>query len=192
MSKHNLRAIQALAKHISTKDKHRTNLHGVLVMERGNHALYCATDGHKGALYKQEGSFNENFDFVIPDALALSHKLGKKGEALVNISVNENIIAIDCGAHSIFSGLFVNKYFPAAILNIFPDAGYSASMAAYNPEILLSLQKFAKDLNEKLTSIYPRQNGPDAALINFIDGKCIGVIMPIKTKTDESISTFWK
>ena len=191
MTTHNLKVMSAMAKHIAGKDKMRYYLNGVFVEEHGDHALYVATDGAIIIVYKQEGKY-ENKSYIVPSGLLVNSQKASLKEELCEMTGTGRKISLKVG-YLMFEGPTIDASYPDW-RRVLPEPGYEQEIADYNPEVLMRVKKFMKDVGYA-HNVHPAQNGGNAALLCVEDGVCVAAVMPMRiingARADSLTRKFW-
>ena len=201
MNTHNLKVLTNMAKLFTSTDETRYYLKGVFVEFHGDHCLYVATDGHVLMIYKQEGQFDDYENVIMPRDQLLKNRFTKKerGEATINVAESsvlaKGFVTVERdGTKQEFRS--VDATFPDW-RRIVPQRGYEMKMAWYDPKLLQKFNDFSaaidgpKQSDGKPAKVFVAQNGDSPAWVPIIEGKCVGVIMPMRADTTSHVEVFW-
>ena len=195
MNIHNLKVLTSMAKLFASKEATRYYLKGVFVEFHGDHCLYVATDGKVLMIYKQDGQFDDYENVIIPSDQLLKHKFTKKEKGDAAITMADGFLTIERdGTRQEFRP--IDATFPDW-RRVVPQRGYEMEMAWYDPKLLQRFNDFSaaidgpKRFDGKPAKVFVAPNGDSPAWVPIIEGKCVGVIMPMRADTTSHVEVFW-
>lgn len=179
----NIRAMKAVANFVSNEET-RYYLNGVNVEFCGDHIVMVATNGHiLGALRQAVDEPAIGGSVIVPLSMLAKIKVSRKGPDEATLAVDGRQISIkyDCVT---YAGDAIDGTFPNWRA-IFPKDKASGVAAHYNPKYPAIFAKAAKELNSNPASAMIAHNGPNPAIINWLETppegiEACGVIMPIR------------
>jgi len=191
----NIRALRAMLIAVSTEET-RYYLNGINLEFTPDGVTMCATDGHRMIIlrqpYGEHAATGAHASVIVPRDLVAKLKIKLK-------TLDETTLTIADDGRLTFEHAG-ESYGGSRIDGVFPDyrrvvpQELDGKPAQYDPIYLADFAKARKELGgDRTTSPIVRYNGGSPAVVDFAYGtgfQAIGVIMPIRDRTDTTYYTW--
>jgi DNA polymerase-3 subunit beta len=191
----NIRALRAVLVAVSTEET-RYYLNGINLEFTPDGVIMAATDGHRMIVlrqpYGEHAATGAHASVIVPRDLVakLKIKLRTLDETTLTIADDGKLTFEHAG--EMFGGARVDGTFPDYRRVVPQDL--DGKPAQYNPAYLADFAKARKELGgDRTTSPVVRYNGGSPAVVDFAYGtdfQAIGVLMPIRDRTDATYHTW--
>ena len=191
----NIRALRAALVAVSTEET-RYYLNGINLEFTPDGVIMAATDGHRMIVlrqpYGEHAATGAHASVIVPRDLVAKLKVKHKtlDETTLTIADDGRLTFEHAGES--FGGSRVDGNFPDYRRVVPQDL--DGKPAQYNPAYLADFAKARKELGgDRTTSPIVRYNGGSPAVVDFAwgtDFQAIGVLMPIRDRTDATYHTW--
>lgn len=192
-----IRALRAVLVAVSTEET-RYYLNGINLEFTPDGVTMCATDGHRMIVlrqpYGEHGATGAHASVIVPRDLVAKLKINPRMKPLdeTTLTIGDDGKLTFEHAGEMFGGSRVDGSFPD-YRRVVPQE-LDGKPAQYNPAYLADFAKARKELGgDRTTSPVVRYNGDSPAVVDFAwgtDFQAIGVLMPIRDRTDTTYYTW--
>ena len=191
----NIRALRATLVAVSTEET-RYYLNGINLEFTPDGVIMAATDGHRMIVlrqpYGEHAATAAHASVIVPRDLVAKLKIKHKTLDTTDLTIADDGRLTFEHAGESFGGSRVDGVFPN-YRRIVPQ-DLDGEVAQYDPIYLADFAKARKELGgDRTTSPVVRYNGESPAVVDFAwgtDFQAIGVLMPIRDRTDATYYTW--
>lgn len=191
----NIRALRAVLVAVSTEET-RYYLNGINLEFTPDGVVMAATDGHRMIVlrqpYGEHAATAAHASVIVPRDLVAKLKVRNKVVEETDLTIADDGRLTFEHAGEMFGGSRVDGTFPD-YRRVMPT-DLDGKPAQYDPIYLADFAKARKELGgDRTTSPVVRYNGESPAVVDFAwgtDFQAIGVLMPIRDRTDATYHTW--